>query len=266
MKMSALSHAAVDGLTLVSLRLEPCIVPARHHYRMQPSPIERFVYITEGSALFALCDRKLEVSGGDMLYLPSHTGYDSFWREDASFMVIDILLHDVEGQPIRFGEEAGVLFHDGHGIYSGLLADLSKKAEANGPFDWLERMSLTFKLLCDMARDTNREETGKHYEVIKAGLKYLENNFAEDVSVGFLAKLCLVSKGSFRRSFAAHTGVSPIEYRNRLRIKRAETLLRSEEHTVSEVSERVGIDDVKYFGKLFKRYTGFSPGAFKKMI
>lgn len=265
MKMSALSHTEVNSLTLESLRIEPSKVSAHHRYKTAAFAPERFVYVKKGSARFLLSDREIQVSSGDMLYLPAYTAYESCWGEDSCFVVMDILLSDSEGQPIHFDEVASVLFHDEHGIYFGLLTELGEKAEAEGPFDWLERLSLTFKLLCDMARDTNREETDRHRKVIKEGLKFLENNLSSDVSVEFLASLCAVSEGSFRRSFVAHTGVSPVEYRNRLRIRRAAELLKGG-MTVSEAAEQVGISDFKYFGKLFKRYIGLSPREFKASI
>jgi len=266
MKMSALSHAAVNSLTLVSLRLEPSEVPPRHHYKMCPLPVERFVYIKKGSARFRLQDREIPVESKDMLYLPAGASYESVWKEASCFVVMDILLHDAGGQPIHFDEEASVLLHDKHGIYEGLLTELGEKATADGPFDWLERLSMTFRLLCNMARDINREETARHHKVIDAGMQYLENNLSNDASVEYLASLCSVSAGSFRRSFVAHTGMSPVEYRNRLRVRKAADLLKTGEYTVSEVAEQVGIHDLKYFGKLFRRYIGLSPREFKKTV
>lgn len=158
------------------------------------------------------------------------------------------------------------MFHDTHCVYDGLLSELARKADANGPFDWLERLSLTFKLLCEMARDTNREELDLQNRAIKAGLTYLENNYTRDFPVEFLAELCAMSVVSFRRNFAACKGMSPVEYRNRLRIQRAVELLKHSGFTVAEVAEQVGIPDLKYFGKLFKRHVGLTPRELKNRV
>ena len=92
----------------------------------------------------------------------------------------------------------------------------------------------------------------------------MQNNFTEDFSVEQLAEMCCLSVGSFRRSFSQCVGMSPVEYRNKLRIQKAVTLLKTGEMTVGEVAQAVGIPDLKYFSKLFKRYTGVSPSAVKK--
>jgi AraC-like DNA-binding protein len=266
MKMNALAHASVDQLSLVSLRLERCAVYARHRYKMNPAPVERFIYITQGSVCFDLKTSEFTAVARDMVYLPGNTAYDSLWFEDSHFVVVDILLHDAVGQPIRFEEAPMVLFHDTHSVYDGLLAELARKADADGPFDWLERLSLTFKLLCEMARDTNRAEMDDRQRRIQPALSFLQGSFTEDFPIERLAAMCSLSPASFRRLFVACKGMSPVEYRSRLRIRKAAELLKTGKITVGEAAEQVGIRDVKYFSKLFLRYTGYNPGSFRKYM
>lgn len=264
MRMDALAHASIDKLALISLRLEPCAVRENHRYVMNPVPVERFVYITDGSACFLTEMGELRADSRDMVYLPRSTAYHSTWLADSRFMVVDMLLQDAEGQDIRFGDAPCVLFNDGHHVYDGLLAELAAKAEANGPFDWLERMSLALRLLCEMARDTGRSEQDEKYRRVKPGVAYLESHFTLDFSIEELAKLCALSPTSFRRLFFECKGMSPVDYRNSLRIRQAVALLKTGRYTVGEAAEQVGIGDITYFGKLFKRYTGMSPGTLKR--
>ena len=98
-------------------------------------------------------------------------------QTNADFVVVD-LLRDGEGQDIHFGDAPCVLFHDAHHVYDGLLRELADKSEVDGPFDWLERLSLCFKLLCNMARDTNRHEMDTELQRIQRGITYLENNYS----------------------------------------------------------------------------------------
>ncbi len=263
MKMNALAHASINQLALIDLRIVPAVVPAGHRFEMFPAPIDRFVYITKGKACFFFGNEQFSAGVRDMVYLPCETAYHSKWLEEAEFMVIDLLLHNAEGAPIRFGDLPKKLFHDAHGTYFGLLAEMAEKADASGPFDWLERLSLSFKFLCEIARDTNRTGLDEHRRKIKAGLTYLEHNYTKDFPVDQLAKMCCLSPGSFRRNFAECMGMTPVEYRNKLRIQKAVTLLKTGEYTVGETAEAVGIGDIKYFSKLFKRYTGVTPGAIK---
>lgn len=57
--------------------------------------------------------------------------------------------------------------------------------------------------------------------------------------------------------------MSPVEYINKLRIKKACELLKSGMYTVSEAAEKTGFTNVYYFSRIFKSITGVNP---KKMI
>ena len=264
MKMNALAYASMDQLSLDNVRVLHCRVRRQHRYEMLPTSGERFVYIVRGKVRFSFQAEALQAGALDMVYLPRDTAYRSLWEEEAEFMVVDLSLRDSQGQEIRFGDAPCVLFHDTHRVYDGLLTELAEKAQAQGPFDWLERLSLCLKLLCAMARDTNKEELDQDRSRIREAVDYLERNLAADCSVEALAAMCGLSTASFRRSFLKTKGVSPVEYRNRLRIRKATELLRSGQYTVGEAAEQVGIRDIRYFGKLFRRYTGINPGILKK--
>lgn len=264
MKMGEMAYRSVDHLAIANLRIDSCTVSAGHRFQMDSEPMERFIYITRGSVLFDLGDGSLQAEDGDTVYLPRETAYRSHWKKDSDFVVVDLLLSDARGRDIRFGDEPSILFRDTHGVYGSLFKTLAEKATENDPFNWLERTSLCLKILCEMARDTNRGGKEEKEERIKAALRYLEVNFARDTSVEELARMCYLSVPSFRRLFFECTGLSPVDFRNTLRIRRGAELLKSGKQSVSEVAELVGIGDVKYFGKLFKRYLGITPTAFKK--
>lgn len=262
MKMESLAYASMRQISNISLRLEHSRVKADHEYVMQPIQAERLVYITEGEACFFINKKQVFAKSRDMVYLPGDMAYHSKWHRDSNFMVVDMQLCDEGGTTIRFGDEPCVLFNDTNHIYDGLLSQLAKKAATVDPFDWLERLYLSFKLLCEIARDTTSTESNAN--LINQGVTYLENNFTQNFSVNDLAKMCALSPAHFRKLFHDCKGTTPSDYRNRLRIERASELLRSGDRTVGEVAELVGINDVKYFSKLFIRYTGIKPSESKK--
>lgn len=263
MKMMDLAHTCIDQLSLLELHIKTCRRPAAHQYIMRPAPVERFVYIISGRGVFYLEGRQLQTEARDMVYLPGETAYRSHWPEDSEFMVVDLLLHNNDNQPIRFGSAPDILFHDAHGTYRGLLEELAAKSDSTGPFDWLERISLSFKLLCEMARDTNRLELDAQKRKIQPGLNYLQNNFTENFSIDLPAQMCCLSPGRFRKIFSECLGMTPVEYRNRLRMQKAVLLLKTGNCTVGEAAEKVGIADIKYFSKMFKRHIGVSPSVIK---
>ena len=261
MKIDSLAYASMRQFSNISLRLDHCQVNENHEYVMKPIHAERLVYITKGAVCFFVNKKQVFAKERDMVYVPGNTAYHSKWQCKSEFMVVDMQLCNEEGVTIRFGEEPSVLFNDKNHIYDGLLLELAKIADTVGPFDWLERLHLSLKLLCQIARDTTAETEESS---IKQGVTYLENNFMENFYIDDLAQMCALSPGRFRKLFNACKGTSPSDYRNRLRIQRASELLRSGNYTVGEVAELVGVNDIKYFSKLFIRYTGMKPSEVRK--
>ena len=266
MKIGEYAYNAVERLAFVNLRIEAASVPENHRFYMDEPKVERFVYIMSGSVCFSMENETLNASSRDMVYIPHGTKYQSNWLSDAEFVVVDLLLCDADNKEIHFGDAPAILFHDEFCVYDGLLKELARKAEETEPFNWLERTSLCLKLLCDMARESKIKEYNTKESRIKNAIAYIENNFASDFSVDDLAKMTYLSTTYFRRLFFECKGMSPVDYRNSLRITYAAKLIKTGKHTISEVSEMVGIGDIRYFGKIFKRYTGITPGAFKKKL
>ena len=94
------------------------------------------------------------------------------------------------------------------------------------------------------------------------GILYLENNYLQDVTVSELAKMCNTSESNFRRLFKKYKKMSPVTYKNYLKIKKSCDLLRSGEYSIAEAADAVNIPDICYFYKLFIRFMNVTPKSF----
>ena len=66
--------------------------------------------------------------------------------------------------------------------------------------------------------------------------------------------------------FKKETGVTLTEYVNEKRIKYAMQLLATTKIQIQTAAQHSGIDDVHYFTKLFKKYTGKTPKEYRQSI
>jgi AraC family L-rhamnose operon regulatory protein RhaS len=104
----------------------------------------------------------------------------------------------------------------------------------------------------------------KHAKIMKV-LSHIEANITEEEALDFeaLSDQYNVSPNHFRKLFKDFTGLSPVEYINRLRIVKAcDQLLKGEEN-IADIAASVGIYDSNYFSRMFKRYIGCSPKQYK---
>lgn len=105
----------------------------------------------------------------------------------------------------------------------------------------------------------------KSLEKIKTILKYVEEHYADHITIDDMAALTFYSKSHFMKFFKAHMGTGFIEYLNDYRLTIAERLLRTSDATVLEIAEKSGFDNLSYFNRIFKRKYGQSPGKQRKL-
>ncbi|MEK6794407.1 MAG: AraC family transcriptional regulator [Spirochaetota bacterium] len=94
----------------------------------------------------------------------------------------------------------------------------------------------------------------------------IENHLADDIDLEAISAASGMSYDLFRKEFKRVTGTSPMQYRLRKRIERAQVLLANGAASASEVAHRVGYADIFTFFKQFKRITGITPKAYRRSL
>jgi AraC-like DNA-binding protein len=97
-------------------------------------------------------------------------------------------------------------------------------------------------------------------------LDFLEKHFAEPITVGKGASMVHMSKSRFIRFFRNVTGQGFITYLNHLRIARAEWLLAATDMPIADLCQEVGFCDQSYFGMIFRRSLGVTPGRYRRQF
>ncbi len=105
----------------------------------------------------------------------------------------------------------------------------------------------------------------KSLDKILPALSYIDEHYAEDISLDFLSNLLNINRYYFCRLFKEATNSTFKEYLNFVRICKSEKLLTSSEMTVSEISLESGYSSISHFSRTFKHFKGCSPHEFKKL-
>ena len=93
---------------------------------------------------------------------------------------------------------------------------------------------------------------------------YIENHFAEPVSISDLAEQVYLTPCYLTHCFRTATGYSPKQYLVLHRISRAKELLTETDLPVAEAAYRSGFSDVNNFIRTFKRDTGLTPLRYRE--
>lgn len=161
----------------------------------------------------------------------------------------DVILQSLEQNNIPVDEEYGLAY------FKTQIEPLSSKAEI--------RSFLTdyFHKIAD--HNINLEEERDKMIVYRAK-RFIERNYAKDISVGDVAEYVGLSAAYFSRLFHKVLHQTFVDYITNVRIVNSEKLLKESNYKIIEISAMVGFRSNTYFNSLFKRKTGMTPIEYRK--
>ncbi|MFM9798531.1 helix-turn-helix transcriptional regulator [Aeromonas dhakensis] len=233
----------------------------RDHYlirRNQPEFHILMVSHDEGGALLT-DDGEQPIPAGSLIFLPAAVPgglklVGAQWR--TSWILLDDVprwqhLHRL-GHRIWQGEEGGPLYHllslmQGEGVRSPLQPQL---------------LSLLLALL---ERTLQGEVRGTPELRLQALFRRVEARLDEPWSVALLADQMACSVPHLHRLCRQVFGMSPMAWLTELRMNKARQLLLYTNWPLGELAGRVGYSDGANFANRFRRLTGLTPGAFRRL-
>lgn len=99
---------------------------------------------------------------------------------------------------------------------------------------------------------------------LEKAIVYVEENYFNNFKIADLANVCHMSETHFRRIFQEKMNMTPIEYVNFVRIKKACELIDKTDISMEDVAQRVGFITPSTFNRNFRRIIGTSPYQWKK--
>ena len=106
----------------------------------------------------------------------------------------------------------------------------------------------------------------KNQDRILTMMAYIQENFAEKLTLEDIADSAAVSTRECLRCFRASIHQSPMEYLIEYRVQTAKKLLETTDLSITNIALRCGFNSNSYFTKLFHRSTGKTPNAYRKEL
>jgi transcriptional regulator GlxA family with amidase domain len=89
-------------------------------------------------------------------------------------------------------------------------------------------------------------------------------NYFQPAPVTAMVELSGLTERTFIRRFAKATGMSPLDYIHALRLEESKQILETQDLPVEAVALEVGYQDNGFFGRLFRRRVGMTPGQYRR--
>ena len=240
-------------------------------YREHPRPCHALFFIcSDAEATFYPGDAEpIEVKKGDVLFIPQGSRYWMKERknvyEKINTYTVNFSLFDENHAPVTLSEQ--MLLFDGTqeqllDVHFKSLFDAYNRIEENGKRNLIKSKAEFLKLL-DMLSEISKQKQAFYYPIRK-GVDAFCSEWNQNEKIEKYANLCGISVTYFYRCFRKWAGMSPIEYRNTLRLSNAERLLICTDMQISQISESIGFEDSFYFCRMFSRHYGLSPQKYRK--
>ena len=219
------------------------------------------LYIWSGEATFYLPEgRTMKVTDGQLLYLPKGLQYKmQYTGESTTFVVANFELLDGNAEPVFLYEDVTLVAEGDPGhSFAGIMTKLEMCSAAQNLSGQFRRKELLCRLLAMICSDRELPDWERHPQ-IERGVRLLKQTYLENLPIETFAAACSLSESAFRQLFRKQYGVSPLQYRNQLRIRRAGELLEYDHCTVAEAAYASGFENLGYFCRCYKKITGQTP-------
>ena len=144
-------------------------------------------------------------------------------------------------------------------------------AVAEEPFDYENQvryhLSAALRLLSIQCADEKRKVSRQEQiaaERMKQMLRFVEEHYAEELTVERIAADAALSESACLRSFRQVLGITPIQYVKQFRVEKAAELLRSTQLKTGEIGAECGFADGSYFIKTFREIKHCTPKEYRK--
>lgn len=100
---------------------------------------------------------------------------------------------------------------------------------------------------------------------VERALQWMEQSIQERMNTQDLAEALGLSEEHLIRLFKKHLGMSPFQYFTRLKVEAASSYLVESFMPIKTISDYFGFENPFHFSRVFKKCTGLSPQAYRKI-
>ena len=112
----------------------------------------------------------------------------------------------------------------------------------------------------------NKQSTEASLELVRFRpvFEYIERNYSKKIRLHDLSLRANLQEVYFSNLFKKLCGTAPMQFLNRKRIEKAQSLLLSSDEKLESIAARCGFDDSFHFSKTFKKFTGLPPSEYRR--
>jgi AraC-like DNA-binding protein len=254
-----------------------------------------FIVILEGEMIYHINDHVYPLGEGDGIFVNTnrlHFGAAGEPSHPRECVFLCLLLHPsllcahpyIENRfvnPLLYDNRFDALFFSPVAGDAGFaaqvieriktLAELTRQSPNDSALEaqsrFYELMSLLFANTVALENASGEKEKAIPYRedfAIKRMISFIQKNFSEKITLDDIAYAGMVCKSKCCRIFKQSLRKSVFDYLLHFRIRQSLGLLTNETVSITEVAYASGFSTASYYGEMFKRLLGMSPGEYRR--
>ena len=129
-----------------------------------------------------------------------------------------------------------------------------------------EKINFIITSYYDVLTGMNQKKQAYSESFITYAKEYIGEHYSDpEFNISVLADSMHVSLSYLSSQFKQATGSNLISYVTAMRMDYARRLLADRRYSIGEISAMSGYEDARYFAKLFKKKTGFTPSEYRNL-
>lgn len=158
---------------------------------------------------------------------------------------------------------------DSGSVLRGMVSILEKTEWGSG---LLELQLMFIQLIMDIARSYSTRISDVHFnvndsflesQIVNNAIRFIEENYIQEIGVEDISNSIHMSYSHLSRLFKNHTGETLTHYLNKIRLARAQRLLKCSDKSIGQVARETGFSSEYYFCTIFKKFHSISPGNYR---
>lgn len=251
------------------------------------SPFARLYYVRSGRAKLHFPDCDVDLQPGYMYLVPSfmphsyvcEPGFEFYYMfvyerygDQTSFFDIYTFPYMVKGN-----EASELLFANFCHLYPQLNLPYSSAEDFNAHpayrdyarrymrmerYEKMQLQGFVWIVASYFMKHSQKRAQNTDARVLKV-CQYIKQNIHTSITLEQMADVACVTKSYIGKLFNETLGISPLQYVIKCKIQYAQSILLTTDIPVKKIAAKIGIEDVSYFIRLFKKNIGFTPQDYR---
>ncbi len=226
-----------------------------------------FIYVVKGEVEVRSTRDRQRFCAGTLFYLPSGLRYAAKWSGKDGieyYGMYSVSRHYDTSTPDEFALQE--IEKPWKNEADNVIRNIFELMATEERIKKIHAVAAYYEFYANAIPRMRPAEPVRHNPALLRALDILDAHYAENLSVAELAQECFISESRLYHLFQHELQLTPVAYRNELRIRAAAELLKNREISVEAIAAEIGFQSAAHFREVFRSFTGLSPSEYRASL